>query len=763
MHATTFAESAALVGIPIEQDADSIVVQITETDRKHKRLSSVSAVSVMDRSDVYFAAGGFVPGSVSISKGRTKGNLKRVHVIPLDCDLADFIGAAKDDVYAMPQSEIDALIPAMVQEAYFAAQAVGLPITVITYTGHGIQIVTQLTGEGTDRIADIDAALKVLIKRMNTASPGMLDRQASDAGTRLFRAPGSLNTKCVPYGQPARRVRVLEAPGEVLTVDRLLEIAQIDHKPAPARITPAHAKELPPGDVEQIVAALQPHWTLGQKHAMSLAVSGMLAKAGVPEPQALAIVGQLSAGDSQPWDRAKSVASSYARYRAGADVRGYFALRDFAPIDAADFVDGILERFRQSNAPRIVVSPGKGGGPSIEETFTRKFERTIAPVPESAFYGWFGEYRELMKNTTAAPDQFHLGASFVLTSALTNRRVVHSYNSEALFTNVFIALIGRTGTTYKDTAMKRALEQFPHHCPPNRAIRPNYQFLRDISSQQGLIKNLGEKTNAVLKMSELTTMLRNAKRKGTETIIDALITAWDGGVLENNSKGEPATADSYQLNVIAATQPGRLANEMTSEEIESGFANRWIYIFGSGKPPIAITEEIDHYEAGRLYLELYDRINAYHEGTVLALSGRAKSLWVDWFNKDQESIQKDADEDRADMRARHANLIRKLSLIYAISDGASEIDDRHMQPAIDFVSWMWGEVQAVMRSWGASMDIKLEERIREVLTGGPLARRDLQRRIGGNKFSARDFAITLEAMAKNRTVEIDASGLVVLS
>ena len=36
---------------------------------------------------------------------------------------------------------------------------------------------------------------------------------------------------------------------------------------------------MPAGMIDEIVAALEDHWTLGQKHAMALAVTGMLAKA----------------------------------------------------------------------------------------------------------------------------------------------------------------------------------------------------------------------------------------------------------------------------------------------------------------------------------------------------------------------------------------------------------------------------------------------------------------------------------------------------
>ncbi len=765
----TFADSAARYGVLTQTGIDSIIVRIGEDGRPvHKVLSDRTLQARLDTQvDVYVASGGFAPGSVTPYQGRSKANVKRVWFLPFDCDLADFLTMSKEEVYSLSQAEIDGYLPDFVEAATSAIRAQGVPISGVEYTGHGILVRTRLAYADNDRVTEIDAALKTIVKRINAAAGfPLVDPSGTDAGTRIVRIVGSLNGKSLKYGQPARQTRSLFESDEVMRVADLLRIA--GEPRTGATITPIladHGKRLSDADAQALVDAVAPHWQLGVKHKAALSLSGRLAKAGVPEAQALQIIETLAANDQKPWDRAKCVASSYARMRAGGNVLGYFGLAAWLPPDAADFVDGKLETFREANAPRIVIGgrADKDHDQSIEQTFTRSFERTIAPVPESAFYGWFNDYRNLMKNTTAAPDQFHLGSALVLASAMTNRRVVHSYNSEALYTNIFVALIGRTGTTYKDTSMKRALEQFPYNCPPNRVVKPEFQFLRDISSQQGLIKNLSEKTNAVLKMSELTTMLRNAKRKGTETIIDALITAWDGGVLENNSKGDPASADSYQLNVIAATQPGRLANEMTSEEIESGFANRWIYIFGSGKPPIAITDELDRDEAGRLNLELYDRIGSYNRGTVLKLSNRSKELWVDWFEKDQASIRDDGDEDRADMRARHANLIRKIALIYAISDGAPEIDDRHMQPAIEFISWMWGEVKAVMRSWGASLDIKLEERIREVLGGGPMSRRDLQRRIGGNKFSARDFAITLEAMAKNRTVEIDPSGMVVLT
>ena len=772
MQLMTFAESAALVGIPIEEDADSIVVQITERSRNHQTLSSVAGRVIEDRNDMYFTGGAFRRGSVTKHQGRTKNNLKRIHVLPLDCDLADFIGADKDAVYAMAQDEIEALIPAMVAEVYFAAQMVRLPIFAIVYTGHGVQIIVQLTGDGTDRTAEIDAALKALVKKINQASPRFVDGQAVDAGTRLFRAPGTLNTKCVPFGQPARRVRVLETPGELLTVSELLEIAQVEQKPAPARLAPSHGKTLPDGDVELTVDTLAPHWTLGQKHAMSLAISGMLAKAGVPEPQALAIIERLSAQDKKPWDRARSVATSYQRYRSGSEVRGYFALREFVPVEAADFVDGILDRFRQSNAPRIEVrSTGAASiaqqataisESALEKAFTKKYEHLIVPCPESAFYGWFGDYRDLMANTTEAADQFHLGASLTFAAAMIGKRIGIDYNNIRLLPNLYTVLIGRTGFARKDTAIERAL-QLPQFCPPSRILQPTFGVFYNISSAEGLLQSLRESPVTVGRITELTSVLTNAKRKGTQNIIDNLIHAYDAMMpLQNNSKINPVIVNDYCLNLIAATQPGRLANEMTTLEIESGFANRWLFVFGAGKEPMALTAKIDKARAGHLYLQMYDAIASYHDGATLELDAPAASLFTEWYVADAKSIRADEDEDRADMRARHATLILKVALLYAVTDRSPVVGEDHLQSAMDFIAWTWGEVSAVLRTWGASLDIQLEERIRAALTAGPLPRRDLQQRVGGRKYSARDFAMTLEAMSKNQTIQIDASGLVAL-
>lgn len=762
MESLTFAQSAALVGIPLEPDADQIVVQITETARLHKRLALVADRPIENLNDVYWTGGAFRLGTVSKSQGRTKTNLERIYVIPLDCDLADYIGTDKDTVYGMNQDEIDALIPAMVAEAYFVAQMVKLPIFAITCTGHGIQVIAQLTGPDTDQIGKIDAALKVLIKRMNEVSPKFVDQQAADAGTRLFRAPGTLNTKSVKFGQPARRVRVLETPGELLTVADLLDITKATQKTPVARLTPAHGKALPDGDSQMIVDTLTPHWTLGQKHAMSLAVSGMLAKSGVPEAQALSIVERLSAGDDKPWDRANSVATSYQRYRSGAEVRGYFALREFVPPEATDFVDGILDRFRQSNAPRIIAKERS----KDPDEFVSSMR--IEPMPSICFdWPWLDDYLALVAPASEAPDQFHLATALSLAGATFGRSVCTRYVSKSIYGNLYQMLVGSAGTSRKDTAIRFGVDLPFQKSSSGMMHTPTYNPMSDIGSAQGLIKELSEKPNTFLYITEYQRLSQQAHRQSTSTIIPTLTAAWDTPLeLQNKTIGSSMQARLPYLSILAAVQPGILAEEMNAGDIQNGYATRWLYVPGIGKPDgLPNPPEIEEKVAYKLYARLLDITKTYNQGgteTRLYLSPDGEERWAEWYHADRKRGH--AGEDEASMASRLALHIRKIAVIYAALTQANAITPEHLEPAIAYVEWCWKHTRQLMRTWGVGVFNQIEERIEIVLASrGPMRRRDLYHQCKNRKWSTKEFIQVFESMVKAGSVLVDATGMVELA
>lgn len=752
---TTFLEAAKSYGIQLVPNADAIVAKIDGGKIFHQSLRAVGDRQIDNQIDVYVAGGGFVPGAVTQFQGRTKTNLRCVWGLPFDCDLADFLEVPKDVVYAMPQEEIEGYLPRMVEAITNALDQEGIPVTCVTYTGHGILAWTKLASVNNDQVAAIDQSLKVIVKRVNQrAGFKLIDPQGTDAGTRISRLVGSLNGKSVAFGLPPRKTRELARSNQYLTAANLVALTSEARPAPPVQLLPDHGLQLSQEESQALVNAIAPHWQLGQKHALSLAVGGMLAKASVPEAQALAIIEALSVGDNKPWDRHKSVTSSYNRVRAGADVRGYFALRDFIPSEAVEFVDGMLDTFRKKLQPRPLLR-ASGGKRKTDETRRADALFRCDPPPAEAFYGWIGSYHAVMEPTTEAADAFHLGAAITLIGAMIGRRVRLKYASDPLYANVYSLLIGPSGSSRKDTAIRRMLAMVQLQKNPNVFVNPAFQIHRDVSSAEGVVSMLKDTPNTMLYLTELSGMLANARRKSTTTILDRLIEAWDTPhVLQNLNKMSPQIAINPYLSIIAATQPGRFATQITDEDIHSGFANRWLYLPGVGKEPRPSPPSLDENVAWGLYLDLKETIEKYPDGTVLSIEADATERWNVWYEEMTRSTGQDEEEDA--MRIRHAPLIHKIALIYAVSDGAPRVTLAHLNAAITLVDWMWSQVRQLMREWGVTRDVQLEHRIFDALDRkGPMFRRDLQRMVGGRKWSAREFATAFESMLKNGTVAFD--------
>ena len=111
------------------------------------------------------------------------------------------------------------------------------------------------------------------------------------------------------------------------------------------------------------------------------------------------------------------------------------------------------------------------------------------------------------------------------------------------------------------------------------------------------------------------------------------------------------------------------------------------------------------------------------------------------------------------MRSRLGVHIRKVSLIYAATDGAATVELTHLEAAIAFVEWSWTNTRALMRSWGVSVWSQIEAKVERALTEhGCLLRRDLSRKARGRQWSSREISQVIDAMVKNGTVEVNQAG-----
>lgn len=763
--------------IGIEDQGDDIAVLMT-ADGKGVRFWTLdeSGKWFPDQADaLYVASGLFKKDAIKRRSGKSQENIARIIYLPWDADLLDFMGAdAKGEqreaaaaaLQAMEQDEIDALIYQLRTEVERAFAAVQIPIHRLDYTGYGLCGYTYIDPSDGVRIQDARAIHKIGIDLVNRYYGGrLIDPQTSDVGTRVTRLPYSENRK---NPDKTRLVRTLIAYAGQTVPLPTIERAERARPPEPITI-PYDGDGLSTDDASWIVQAIRPFWTLGQKHAISLALSGMLAKSGVPELQAESLIDTLSADDQTPGDRMKGLRRTYERARQGADmVAGYTTMRMLIDPSVLDGLDRILRRFAASfganvsgleNLTELRAEPARIATNGHSEPSTLNEQ-----IPAACMTGWLSEYVDLVEPLSEAAPSFHFACGLTLAGSTFGRSVANEYVSKPLYPNLYTMLIGNAGTSRKDTAIRFALD-LPNRIPVQASKNQNvhttpFTLATDVGSAEGMIKFLSENPNTLLYITEYKRLAQNAHRQSTATILSVLTAAWDTPItLDVTTKANPISARFPFLSILAAVQPGVLAQEMTPEDIESGYATRWLFVPGSGTEPRPDPPNIDDMDAFALYGRLLKMRERYQSMTNarVDLDAAARKRWIEWYEYDRTRPTSNDDEDS--MRSRLGTQLRKVALIYAACEGADAITPVHLEPAIAFMEWAWTNTRIMLRGWGNSVGGQIEHRIMEVLTkSGPIRRSILHAKCKNRKWTTPQYSQTLESMIKESRIMVLPDG-----
>jgi hypothetical protein len=107
------------------------------------------------------------------------------------------------------------------------------------------------------------------------------------------------------------------------------------------------AGQMSDGEMRAVVAWAAPYWKPGKRHPLALSLGGYLAKSGVPEGQAVAIIEKIAVDVDDTGNVVTAVRDSYADLRAGGNVSGWSGLRDKIGLPSAHLrsLERIIERY----------------------------------------------------------------------------------------------------------------------------------------------------------------------------------------------------------------------------------------------------------------------------------------------------------------------------------------------------------------------------------------------------------------------------------
>ena len=594
--------------------------------------------------------------------------------------------------------------------------AEGWPEPIFADSGNGAHLLYPIDLPNDAEAADlIKRCLRALAARFNT------DVVAVDEGmynaSRIFKVYGTTARKGDSTDDRPHRVsRMLEVPSAltVLPIDLLHELAaQAPEKPAGRVVAMPQRPERGAFDVERF---LLQH---GVKFRPPVAHDG----------------GRKFVLEECLWDpshRAPAVFEGadgklgFHCFHNSCQGRGW---REFRSHLESSAVSSTLAQFPAPGACSDVPddhgqpASGPGGDGARVEDNTSSVFRSLAPYPaplgEDAYYGTAGRFVRLVEPHTEADPSFMLIQFLGYVGNIVGRRAFVWAGADKHYSNIFLCGVGPTSSGRKGSAAGPAQLFFS-------GIDEDWvrSLQSGLSSGEGLIWCVrdpiyrrekvsqgkgkpGEYDDVLVdpgvadkrllvQQSEFFGALQAMRRQGNN-LSPTMRDAFDKGHLNSMVKNSPAKATGAHITIVGNITKEELLRAMLIDEMDNGFANRFLWACSRRSkclPEGGRMWEIIQGESFRKLQGDFNRIHYKVEGAIRR-DADAADIWG-YDDRPDTGVYRKLTEERHGMfgacTARAAAITLRVSLIYALLDGANEIRKEHLMAALEV--WRYCEDSA---------------------------------------------------------------------
>jgi hypothetical protein len=241
---------------------------------------------------------------------------------------------------------------------------------------------------------------------------------------------------------------------------------------------------------------------------------------------------------------------------------------------------------------------------------------------------------------------------------------------------LFALLIGRTAKARKGTAVavnRRAIE---------RADR-DYIDKRSMSgwgSGEAVIKALADGTDQRLLIAEPEyARVLNVAARDKNILSSVIRQAWDGLPLQTRSITNTAVAKEHHVAVLGEITVDELRSLLTALEQANGFANRHLHVLGQRVQRLPAGGNVPEQALAAYGKLLAQRLEHARTAGQVHRTAAAEARWAEIYD---ELADDDPPGLLGAILARSDAQVLRLSLTYALLDGARAVDVAHIDAAL---------------------------------------------------------------------------------
>ncbi len=354
------------------------------------------------------------------------------------------------------------------------------------------------------------------------------------------------------------------------------------------------------------------------------------------------------------------------------------------------------------------------------------------PVPASpaAFCGLSGEISRLIAPHTEADPLAVLAQLLVASGALIGRDAYVRVEASRHHPNEFVVLVG-------DSAKARKGSSFDHVARVLEAAMPGFgaHLRTGLSTGEGLIWAVRDPNGSdprtfdprlLVIEPEFVSVLK-ATSRDLNTLSPVLRSAWDGRPLAILTRAAPATASKAHIGVIGHITSAELSAHTSSIEAANGFLNRFVFIACRRHRLLPFGGDPDPLAGSGLERRLGTNLQAARHLGEIGFEEEALQRWGEIY----AALAESSEGLLACLGARAEAHVLRLSLLYALIDGARAIGPRHLEAGFSLWSYAAASLKWAFSSTSAD---PVAEQIAAALAGAPsgLTRTELRDLFGRN-------------------------------
>jgi hypothetical protein len=335
--------------------------------------------------------------------------------------------------------------------------------------------------------------------------------------------------------------------------------------------------------------------------------------------------------------------------------------------------------------------------------------------------GVIGEYLDLIEGRTEATSAAVGAELLACIGTLIGRRAKYVAGDVVHHANLFIAIVGPSSEGAKGVADSCALKLV-------NDVAPGFLARHSISglgSGEALVRELADRDedppekSRILFDAELAGVLKVVRREGS-ILGPTLRKAYDYFPLRHSTITNKVTvATDHHVSVLGAITPEELRVLVDQLAIANGLGNRFLYVWSRLGTLLPHGGDIDPEARGAVADRLIQALENL-DGSLLntgckqvPLDPPSRELWHDFYMQHRRGVGEGLVKA---LTGRHVAHAARISVIYAVADGAPIIRRHHLAAAI---AWCAYSTVSVTKAFGYALERKADELLRAVRDAMP--------------------------------------------